>query len=74
MPSEIQTSQRTIAVFKGLTRALFVQSLKAKEIPQDSNPAVLTALLVGPLFYLRWFSREPLDEKFVRTVIVEVLD
>lgn len=29
----------------------------------------MVAELVGPLFYRRWFSREVLDDKFVKSVI-----
>jgi hypothetical protein len=24
--------------------------------------------LLGPLFYRRWFSREPIDDRFIKTV------
>jgi hypothetical protein len=26
------------------------------------------AELLGPLFYRRWFSREPIDDQFIETV------
>jgi len=29
----------------------------------------MIATLLGPLFYRRWFSREPLDDKFVKRII-----
>jgi hypothetical protein len=28
---------------------------------------------MGPLFYRRWFSREPLDERFFKGVVASVL-
>jgi AcrR family transcriptional regulator len=35
--------------------------------------ATIVAELVGPLFYRRWFSREALDEKFVKSVVRTVI-
>jgi AcrR family transcriptional regulator len=35
--------------------------------------ATIVAELVGPLFYRRWFSREALDEKFVKSVVRTVV-
>jgi len=35
----------------------------------DGKPAEIVAALVGPVFYRRWFSREPLDEPFVKSVV-----
>jgi hypothetical protein len=40
--------------------------------PKTDGPAMV-AQLVGPLFYRRWFSREPLDKNFVRSVLRSVL-
>jgi hypothetical protein len=31
------------------------------------------ACIVGPLFYRRWYSREPIDKKFVNAIIEKVL-
>ena len=28
----------------------------------------MIAALLGPLFYRRWFSREPIDESFITTI------
>ncbi|WP_210162976.1 TetR/AcrR family transcriptional regulator [Pleomorphomonas oryzae] len=39
------------------------------ELPADTDVAALVAALIGPLFYRRWFSREPLTEGFVREII-----
>jgi hypothetical protein len=30
---------------------------------------MVVAALLGPLFYRRWFSRGPIDEQFVDTII-----
>lgn len=39
------------------------------ELPDETDVAALTAALIGPLFFRRWFSREPLTEAFVREII-----
>ena len=33
----------------------------------------MIAGLMGPLFYPRWFSREPIDEQFVQTILRNVI-
>jgi hypothetical protein len=33
----------------------------------------MIAALLGPLFYRRWFSREPIDDQFVKTVAKVVI-
>ena len=39
------------------------------ELAADTDIAALAAALIGPLFFRRWFSREPLTEAFVREII-----
>lgn len=39
------------------------------EIPSDRPAADLVAETVGPLFYRRWFSKEPIDDRFVNVVV-----
>jgi hypothetical protein len=39
------------------------------ELAADRGPADVTAAVVGPLFYRRWFSRQPLDAVFVGRVV-----
>jgi AcrR family transcriptional regulator len=46
---------------------------KRGELTGRSDPADVVAAIMGPLFYRRWFSREPIDEKFVRGVVASVL-
>lgn len=43
------------------------------ELPATANPSSMIAGLLGPLFYRRWFSREPLDDQFLTTVAAVVL-
>jgi hypothetical protein len=39
------------------------------EVSGKVDSAAMVAQLVGPLFYRRWFSREPLDRTFVKGVL-----
>jgi len=43
------------------------------ELPPGQNPSEIVAAVVGPLFFRRWFSREPIDEKFVNVVVERTL-
>ncbi|HEX7305648.1 TetR/AcrR family transcriptional regulator [Lentzea sp.] len=43
------------------------------ELAADRGPADVTAAVAGPLFYRRWFSREPLDAAFVTRVVEDAL-
>lgn len=39
------------------------------ELQGETDVAALAAALIGPLFFRRWFSREPLTEGFVREIV-----
>ena len=39
------------------------------ELSRKCVPSEIVASVVGPLFYRRWFSREPLDDGFVKGVV-----
>jgi AcrR family transcriptional regulator len=43
------------------------------ELPKITDAALLIAALTGPLFYRRWFSREPLTSAFAKQVVRLVL-
>lgn len=36
------------------------------------RPAMISALM-GPLYYRRWFSREPIDDRFVQAIVRNVI-
>ena len=42
---------------------------KKGEIGRSQDASHLIASIVGPLFFRRWFSREPLDAHFVRAIV-----
>jgi AcrR family transcriptional regulator len=49
------------------------RAMQKGELPQGTDIAVLVAALTGPLFYRRWFSREPLTKTFARQIVRRVL-
>jgi AcrR family transcriptional regulator len=49
------------------------RALRNGELPDDTDAAMLIAALTGPLFYRRWFSREPLTDDFAEQIVLHVL-
>lgn len=45
------------------------RAMRRRELPEGTDASVIVAALTGPLFYRRWFSREPLTDEFVQQVI-----
>ena len=54
-------------------RTVIERAINQGEIPKTTDPALWIAALTGPLFYRRWFSREPLTETFAKQVIQQVI-
>jgi AcrR family transcriptional regulator len=79
MPSIIDEAERNPRIAEVHSRiqmghtAPFQQIIKRAivkgELPKGTNVAAVIASLLGPLFYRRWFSREPLDGPFVKGVV-----
>jgi AcrR family transcriptional regulator len=79
LPSVIDAAERDPDIAKvhaelnaGLVsafREVIERGQRKGEVPRGREAAAVIASLLGPLFYRRWFSREPLDERFVRGVI-----
>ena len=44
-----------------------------REIAATADRSTMIAGLMGPLFYRRWFSREPIDEQFIKTTASNVI-
>jgi AcrR family transcriptional regulator len=42
---------------------------KRGELQPWQSPSEIVAAIVAPFFYRRWFSREPIDERFVKSVV-----
>lgn len=78
-PSIIDATERDASIaamqtawHKDLMAPFGVVSERAKakgEMPPDSPIDDLVAATVGPLFYRRWFSKEPIDDRFVNAIV-----
>lgn len=42
-------------------------------ISAAADPSSMVSALIGPLYYRRWFSREPIDDQFVKTIVRNVI-
>ncbi|MGA7196746.1 TetR/AcrR family transcriptional regulator [Roseiarcus sp.] len=49
------------------------RALRRGELPANTDAAMLVAALTGPLFYRRWFSREPLTDDFANQIVLHAL-
>jgi AcrR family transcriptional regulator len=54
-------------------RKVIERGQQRKELPSNRRPTEVVAMILGPLFYRRWFSREPLDERFVKRVVEKAI-
>ena len=54
-------------------RFVIQRAIQRDELPKTTDIDVLIAAFTGPLFYRRWFSREPLTQSFVKQIIRRVL-
>jgi AcrR family transcriptional regulator len=50
-------------------RSALDRAARRGEIPSRADRDAITASLLGPLFYRRWFSRQPIDTSFVEMVV-----
>jgi hypothetical protein len=50
-------------------RSALERAVVRGELQSSADLSAITAALLGPLFYRRWFSREPIDDKFVDTTV-----
>ncbi len=83
MPSIVDAAERDteVAEFQSRTHAGMMSGFGAiaaraqarGELDQKLDVSELTAAIAGPLFYRRWFSRQELDEAFVRGVVERAL-
>jgi AcrR family transcriptional regulator len=49
------------------------RAMRRGELPAETDVPVLVASLIGPLFYRRWFSREPLSDTFAVQVVQQLI-
>lgn len=52
--------------------AVVERAQRRGELPPGRPPVEIVASLVGPLFYRRWFSKEPVDGEFVTRLLETV--
>ena len=83
LPSVIDAAERDPEIARMYTklqegysaplRFVIERALQRGELPKTTDIDVVIAALTGPLFYRRWFSREPLTQSFVKQIIRRVL-
>ena len=49
-------------------REVLERAASRGELSADADLATIVAALLGPLFYRRWFWREPIDDQFVSAI------
>jgi hypothetical protein len=54
-------------------RAALERAALRGDIPPKSDLSTVAAALLGPLYFRRWFSREPIDDCFVDVIVQSVL-
>jgi AcrR family transcriptional regulator len=55
-------------------RSVVERAQQRGELSRSRRPSEVVAMILGPLFYRRWFSREPLEERFVKRVVENAVD
>ena len=70
--AEVQT--RLHAGFMAPLYTIIERAQGRGELSRDCDPSEVVASVVGPLYYRRWFDRQPLDEKFVKSIVDNVVD
>jgi AcrR family transcriptional regulator len=68
-PEIAHLQSRLHAGFLAPFRAVVERARERGELPRSQDPSEIVAAIVGPLFFRRWFSREALDDPFVRAVV-----
>ena len=53
--------------------AVAARGLARGELSPDRTASEVVATVTGPLFYRRWFSREPIDDGFLAAVLQSVM-
>lgn len=64
-----QLQKRLHGEMRTAFRTIVERAQEKGEVAAKVDYTEVIASVLGPLFYRRWFSREPLDERFVRGVV-----
>jgi len=59
--------------YSSVFRELLLAAVDKGRLPKSTDIPVLTALLVGPLFYRRWFSRESVSDTFAAQIVAQLV-
>jgi AcrR family transcriptional regulator len=54
-------------------RAVLQRAVDKGELPPSADHSAMVSALMGPLYYRRWFSREPIDDAFIATIVANVV-
>ena len=73
-PELAELQKRLHAGFMTPMYEVIDRARKKGELPRQCDPSEVVASVVGPLFYRRWFSRQPLDEKFARHIVERAVE
>lgn len=55
-------------------RAIIDRAKERRQLPPATDASKVIALVMGPLVYRRWFSREKIDDPFIAAVIENALN
>jgi AcrR family transcriptional regulator len=58
--------------YSSVLQDVLSEAVNQGRLPKNTDVSVLIALLVGPLFYRRWFSREVVSDAFVERIIAQL--
>lgn len=72
-PELAAVQARIHSEMRNVFRLVIERAQQKGEISRNVDSAELIASILGPLFYRRWFSREPLSEHFVKNVVARAL-
>lgn len=73
---DAELAQLHAGLHAGLMRRFLEMIDAAKgrgELSASTDASAMVAQIVGPLFYRRWFSKEPIDDVFLATVMARAL-
>lgn len=59
------------AEYSSVFRSVLSDAVDTGRLPKDTDVSVMIAMLVGPLFYRRWFSREEVSDVFAEQVVAQ---
>lgn len=54
-------------------REVLARAVRRGDLPAAIDASHLVSALIGPLYYRRWFTREPIDEAFVDQLVGSVI-